>query len=112
MSAIKKFLKSIKEPTASADIKALEQIYWQHHRQVYRICLRMTKNSLEAEEVTQKVFLGLFRKIVDFRGEPEFSVWLRRITVSEVLAHFRHNQSRARTDLAIFQRADEIVSVN
>jgi RNA polymerase sigma-70 factor (ECF subfamily) len=82
------------QTAAAGDIQAFEQIYWQYHQKVYRICLRMTKNVAEAEDVTQKVFLKLFRKIGNFRGESAFSTWLHRLTVNEVLMHFRHIKSR------------------
>ena len=80
--------------TAAGDRRAFEQIYWRHHQKVYLIALRMTKNAAEAEEVTQKVFLKLFRQIGSFQGETLFSVWLHRLTINEVLTHFRRHRSR------------------
>lgn len=80
---------------AAGDRRAFERIYWRHHRKVYRICLRMLKNAAEAEEATQKVFLDVFRKSGGFHGETTFIVWLHRLTVGEVLRHFRAAASRA-----------------
>ena len=54
-----------------------------------RICLRMTQSTAEAEDLTQEVFLQLFRKIGTFRSESPFSTWLHRMSVNMVLAQLR-----------------------
>ena len=82
------------QKAAHGDRDAFEQIYWRHHRRVFGICLQMTKNTHEAEDVTQKVFIVVFRKIGSFRGESAFSTWLHRMTVNQVLMHFRSAKVR------------------
>jgi RNA polymerase sigma-70 factor (ECF subfamily) len=74
---------------AAGDLKAFEDIYRTYHRRVYSRCLRMTRNVSEAEDLTQDVFVQLFRKLQTFRGESSFSTWLHRMTVNAVLMHFR-----------------------
>jgi RNA polymerase sigma-70 factor, ECF subfamily len=69
---------------------ALGDLYERHNRRVYALCLRMTQNPAEAEDLTQEVFIHLFRKIGSFRGESQFTSWLHRLTVNLVLMHFRH----------------------
>ena len=69
--------------------EAFHELYHLHQRRVYSICLSMTKNAQEAEDLTQEVFILLFRKIESFRGEAAFTSWLHRITVNRVLMHFR-----------------------
>jgi len=71
------------------DAAAFEQLYRLHKRRVYSLCLRMTSNTAEAEDLTQEAFLQLFRKIATFRGESAFSTWLHRLSVNVVLMHFR-----------------------
>jgi RNA polymerase sigma-70 factor (ECF subfamily) len=71
------------------DMEAFEQLYDRHNRRVYAVCLRMTQNVQEAEDLTQDVFIQLFRKIGSFRGESAFTTWLHRLTVNQVLMHFR-----------------------
>lgn len=71
------------------DIGAFEQLYERHNRRVYSLCLRMTQNVAEAEDLTQEALIQLFRKIGSFRGESAFTTWLHRLTVNQVLMHFR-----------------------
>ena len=71
------------------DMEAFEQLYERHNRRVYSVCLRMMQNVAEAEDLAQEVFIQLFRKIGSFRGESAFTTWLHRLTVNQVLMHFR-----------------------
>jgi len=74
------------------DAAAFEYLYQAYSRRVYSICLRMTRNEAEAEDLTQQTFLQLFRKIGTFRSEASFSTWLHRVTVNVVLLHMRHRK--------------------
>ena len=75
--------------SAQGNMMAFEEIYNRHHRRVYSICLRMLQNTTEAEDLTQDVFIQLHRKIGSFRGDSAFTTWLHRLTVNQVLMHFR-----------------------
>ena len=75
--------------SAAGDTAAFERIYQQHNRRVFSLCLRMLGNATEAEDLTQDVFVQLFRKIGSFRGDSAFTTWLHRMTVNQVLMHFR-----------------------
>jgi len=77
------------QAAAGGDMSAFEEIYQRHHRRVYSICLRMLQNAYEAEDLTQDVFIQLYRKIGSFRGDSAFTTWLHRMTVNQVLMHFR-----------------------
>ena len=56
---------------------------------MYTLCLRMVGERRAAEDLTQEVFLQLFRKIHTFRGESAFSTWLHRLAVNVVLMRLR-----------------------
>jgi RNA polymerase sigma-70 factor, ECF subfamily len=77
------------ERAKQGDGEAFEVLYNLHKRRVYSLCLRMTANSAEAEDLTQEAFLQLFRKIGTFRGESAFSTWLHRMSVNVVLMRLR-----------------------
>ena len=80
---------TLAQRAASGDLAAFEQLYERHNRRVYSLCLRMTQNVAEAEDLAQEAFIQLFRKIGSFRGESAFTTWLHRLTVNQVLMHFR-----------------------
>jgi RNA polymerase sigma-70 factor, ECF subfamily len=71
------------------DEGAFATLFEMHKRRVYSLCLRMTGNTAEAEDLAQEAFLQLFRKISTFRGESAFSTWLHRLAVNVVLMHLR-----------------------
>jgi RNA polymerase sigma-70 factor, ECF subfamily len=82
------------QAASRGDMAAFEEIYRRHHRRVYSLCLRMTQNQSEAEDLAQDVFVQLFRKAGSFRGESAFTTWLHRMTVNQVLMHFRRKKVR------------------
>ena len=77
------------EKAKQGDAEAFQALYDRHKRRVYSLCLRMTANTAEAEDLTQEAFLQLYRKIATFRGESAFSTWLHRLSVNVVLMHLR-----------------------
>ena len=82
------------QPLSDADRQAFHQLYQTHYRRVYSICFRMTSNTGEAEDLTQEVFMHLFRVLGSFRGESAFTTWLHRLTVNHVGMHFRKRRVR------------------
>jgi RNA polymerase sigma-70 factor (ECF subfamily) len=77
------------ERAKQGDAEAFQALYDRHKRRVYSLCLRMTANTAEAEDLAQEAFLQLYRKIATFRGESAFSTWLHRLSVNVVLMHLR-----------------------
>lgn len=73
----------------AGDADAFSTLFEAHKGRVYSLCLRMTSNTAEAEDLTQESFLQVFRKLSTFRGDSAFSTWLYRIAVNTVLMHFR-----------------------
>ena len=84
-----------KAPLTDEEQKAFQELYQTHQRRVYSTCLRMTRDISEAEDLTQEVFVHLFRALGSFRGESAFTTWLHRMTVNHVLMHFRKRKVRA-----------------
>ena len=74
------------------DEAAFAALFGAYKRRVYSLCLRMTGNTAEAEDLSQEAFLQLFRKIATFRGESAFSTWLHRLVVNVVLMHLRKKE--------------------
>ena len=85
---------ALAQRAADGDMQAFEELYGRHNRRVYSLCLRMTGNAAEAEDLAQEVFIQLFRKVGSFRGDSAFTTWLHRLTVNQVLMHFRKRSVR------------------
>jgi RNA polymerase sigma-70 factor (ECF subfamily) len=73
----------------AGDSEAFADLFNAHKARIYALCLRMTSNTAEAEDLTQDAFMQVFRKLSTFRGDSALSTWLHRIAVNTVLMHFR-----------------------
>jgi len=80
------------------DADAFELLYRSQSSRVLALCLRMLKNTAEAEDLTQETFLTVFRALRTFRGHSAFSSWLHRVTINRVLMHLRR---KALTDASL-----------
>jgi len=76
------------------DSDAFGILFHRHKARIYSVCLRMTNNTAEAEDLTQDAFLQVFRKLETFRGDSALSTWLYRIAVNTVLMYFRKKNLR------------------
>jgi RNA polymerase sigma-70 factor, ECF subfamily len=68
---------------------AFATLFQLHRSRVYAVCLRMTNNPADADDLTQEAFIQAFRKLATFRGESALSTWLHRVAVNTALMHFR-----------------------
>jgi RNA polymerase sigma-70 factor (ECF subfamily) len=83
-----------------------EHVYHFYYRQVFLLCLRMTGNFEEAEDLTQQAFLQIYKKLDTFRGESSFYAWVHRLTVNVVLMRFRKRRLAKENSLEEFRGAD------
>ena len=88
------------------DTAAFECLYRTHCARVFALCARMLKNTAEAEDLTQEIFLHVFRKIQSFRGGSAFSTWLYRVSLNTVLMGLRR-KTFAKTSLDEIGEAEE-----
>jgi RNA polymerase sigma-70 factor (ECF subfamily) len=83
------------------DVEAYESLYRANVARVFGLCLRMTHDRREAEEVVQDVFVRVWEKLGSFRGGSAFSTWVHRIAVNTVIERLRdHARWRDRHDAA------------
>lgn len=73
---------------------AFAELFVAHKNHVYSLCLRMTGNVAEAEDLTQDAFIQVFRKLATFRGDSALSTWIYRVAVNTALMHFRKKALR------------------
>lgn len=81
------------------DEAAWEELVRQHTRQVYGLCFRFTNSTQEAQDLTQDVFLRVFKTIKTFRStEGSFHTWLARVTRNLLIDHYRRSRQERVTD--------------
>ena len=78
---------------------AWEDLVKLHTRRVYSICFRFTSSEAEAQDLTQDVFLRVFKNLKSFRsGEGLFVVWLTRLTRNLLIDHYRRTRMDRATE--------------
>lgn len=87
------------ERCLSGDSAAWEDLVRTHTRRVYGLCYRFTGRDSEAQDLTQDVFLRVFRSLASFRSaEGSFSTWLARLTRNLLIDHYRRTKNQRITD--------------
>jgi RNA polymerase sigma-70 factor, ECF subfamily len=79
----------------NGDRDAFEGLYRAHAARVYALCLRLTADVAEANELTQDVFIRAWKALPEFRGEADITTWLHRIAVNGMLQRRRSDRRRA-----------------
>lgn len=77
----------------NGDPNAFHQLYENYYRRIYALCWRMLADKDSAEDVCQEVFVQLWQKINNFRGESKFSTWLHSVATNTVLGHLRKQKN-------------------
>ena len=67
------------EQSKSGDAAAFDKLVRLYKDKIFSYVCRMTGNPLEAEDLTQEVFVRVFRSVAKFRGASSFQTWLYRI---------------------------------
>lgn len=75
---------------------AFREFIKEHQDRVYNIVLNKVQHVEDAEEITQDVFIDVFRKPEAFRGESAVSTWLYRIAINKCIDHLRKKQRSKR----------------
>jgi RNA polymerase sigma factor (sigma-70 family) len=83
----------------AGDQAAWEALIKVHTRRVYAICFRFTGRDTEAQDLTQDIFLRVFKTLASFRaGEGSFTVWLTRVARNLLIDHYRRTKLDRATD--------------
>jgi RNA polymerase sigma-70 factor, ECF subfamily len=87
------------ERCLSGQEAAWEDLVKVHTRRVYSICYRFTSSDSEAQDLTQEVFLRVFKNLKSFRaGEGLFIVWLTRLARNLLIDHYRRTRQDRATE--------------
>lgn len=74
---------------AEGDMNSFEEIYRISSGYVYTVALRVANNAEDAEEVTQDVFLSVYRNLRRFQFRSSFKTWLYRITTNTAINAYK-----------------------
>ena len=91
----------------SGDAHAFCLLAKQYERRIYSLALHCCRNSHDAEDLAQEVWLKAYQALKTFRGESSFYTWLRRITINCFLNHRRSRLFRRDTTSDLSQLEEE-----
>ncbi len=89
------------------DLSAFEELVTRYEKRVYAIALRSSGSPEDAADITQEVFLKVWRSMESFRGDSGFSTWLFRITMNLCVDHARRRQTQPQTQPLVQGEEDD-----
>ena len=87
---------------------AFYHLYEIHHKRIYALCWRMLADKDSAEDVCQDVFVVLWQKINNFRGDSKFSTWLHSVATNVVLGHLRKHKNWLQRVFSIEEQSSNV----
>ena len=83
----------------AGDAGAWEDIVRRFHRRIYNICYRFTGSADDAEDLTQEVFIKMYRTLESYEaGKGSFMTWVATVTRNLLVDHFRKSKQDRVTD--------------
>ncbi len=71
---------------------AQEELYRRYSRTLFGVCLKYSRNKMEAEDNLHDSFMTIFNKIDQFKAKGSFEGWMKRITVNTILQKYRKEE--------------------
>ena len=84
------------EKLKQGDIKSFKIFVDEHQKKVLNTCYRFLNNKEDAEDLTQEVFIEVYKSISSFRGDSKISTWIYRIAVTKSLDFIRKKKRKKR----------------
>jgi len=106
--------KSLIEKLKNGEPSAFELMFGQYRDKVYNTALGLLQNKEDAKDISQEVFVEVFRSIHNFRMQSALSTWIYRITVQKSLEWIRVKNQKKRYALivSLFGKEDQIQKTN
>jgi RNA polymerase sigma-70 factor (ECF subfamily) len=83
---------------AKSDPAAWEEIIRLYGERIFNLCLRFASTPMEAEDLTQEVFLKLYGHLHQYRGEVPLAAWALRLSRNLCIDHYRHHRLRKQSE--------------
>lgn len=81
------------EQIRQGDEEAYRFLIERHKNYIYTLVYRLVEHRETAEDLTQEIFIKLYRSLVHFRGDAKFTTWVYRLTVN-LVTDYRRSQRR------------------
>lgn len=98
---------SLIDDCRGGDTSAFKVIHRHYVGRVYALCMRLSGQRWEAEEIAQEVFIQVWKSLVSFKGESEFSTWLYRIASNVAISHLRRTKAASLSSVSINNSDEE-----
>jgi RNA polymerase sigma-70 factor (ECF subfamily) len=82
------------ERLGRGDVRSFETLFYRHYDRVYGVLFRLIGNRQEAEDVTQEVFIRLYRQPFEGQRDHNLSAWLYRVATNMGYNHIRSRKRR------------------
>lgn len=86
--------RALVERAARGDHPAFAELVNTYQKRVYTLALRMSRNAEDAFDLSQEIFLRVYKSLTFFKGESSFSTWLYRLAYNACLDHARRAARR------------------
>ena len=73
----------------NGETSAFDEIVGRCHSHVYRLAYHFTHNSEDAYDISQEVFIKVFKSLSNLKNSSTFDSWLKRVTVNACIDHLR-----------------------
>jgi len=87
------------EKAQSGDTKAFDELVLKYQKRIHELALRFTKNPDDAFDLSQDVFVKVFRSLSKFKGNSTFYTWLYRIAQNAGIDYTRQRQRNENVSL-------------
>ncbi len=90
--------------------QAFERLLDQYQQPVYRFVYRLLEDPADAPDVTQEVFVKVFRKVGEFRGDASLKTWIYRIAINEASNRRRWFARHRKNEVSVDSAAEGVVA--
>ncbi len=104
--------KDILERAKDGDLRAFHEIYKSSSGFVYSLAMRMIQNTTDAEEVTQDVFVKIYKSLKQYEGRSSFKTWIYRITMNTVINFCKKRSSDQKKKNELLAEKQDVHSEN
>jgi len=93
------------------DIDAFEVLIIKYEKQIYNIAYKYLHNEEYAKDVSQEVFLKVYKSLNKFNELSKFSTWLYRIAVNTSIDEIRKIKNKGYNNISISDKENELINI-